>query len=40
MQVGFDFAVDDKIVDFLLHKLVLKVKKKALSSIFFHLKTS
>ena len=37
MQVGFDFAVDDKIVDFLLHELVLKAKKVVLSSnyIFF-----
>ena len=41
MQVGFDFAVDDKIVDFLLHELLLKAKKVALSStIFFLLKTS
>ena len=40
MQVGFDFAVDDKIVDFLLHKLLLKAKKVALSSNFFSLKTS
>lgn len=30
MQVGFDFAVDDKIVDFLLHELVLKAKKDGL----------
>ncbi len=40
MQVGFYFAVDDKIVDFLLHKLVLKAKRMALSSIFFLLETS
>jgi hypothetical protein len=40
MQVGFYFAVDDKIVDFLLHKLVFKAKRMALSSNFFLLKTS
>ncbi len=40
MQVGFDFAVDDKKIDFLIHKLVLKAKKMALSSNFFLLKTS
>jgi len=38
MQVGFDFAVDDKIVDFLLHELVLKAKKMALSSNLFSFK--
>ncbi len=40
MQVGFDFAVDDKIADFLLHEFLLKTKKVALSSKFFLLKTS
>ncbi len=40
MQVGFDFAVDDKVADFLLHNLLLKAKKVALSSNFFSLKTS
>ncbi len=34
MQVGFDFAVDDKIADFLVHKLVLKAEKVTLSSNF------
>jgi hypothetical protein len=36
MQVGFDFAVGDKKIDFLLHRIVLKVKNRVMSSkIFF-----
>ena len=38
MQVGFDFAVGDKIADFFLHKLLLKAKKVALSSNLFSFK--
>jgi len=36
MQVGFDFTVFEEIVNFLLHKVVLKAKLTPISSKIFY----